>query len=411
MDNQKEAQAIRKSLHLTLEKPYRILWRKEPESLLQRGFLTDISMETLGFEADSNVDSLTDVIIIVQERENLKIPVIVSSTEPRGETYYMKANISEKLPIEKQHAISDFIEDINLAQQGYTGPESVRELEKQLEVKPPKEKLAGIVEEKELSSEEEFEEYVLEILNKTNKPKEIVDKIGGEREGKFYIQPDIFPILEAIDDIFKLQTILAGKFFQDENEREKACKKIHQAWKEERKSYKNIYDQFYDKGQKGLEDYLGLDAEIKELEKDVKQLGDKGYSSIAPDREELKEFLQPTNLDDHQKDSIISAFGEGIENAIEHGEKGKPDMIKPGDKIRISYGYDREKIVIIVTDLYGNLTEETIERYKNLSKENFGLDTTTGMGIFIINSIVHKLDYNIKEGKFTQLIAVYTRRN
>ncbi|MCK4436912.1 hypothetical protein KAU86_03085, partial [bacterium] len=68
---------------------------------------------------------------------------------------------------------------------------------------------------------------------------------------------------------------------------------------------------------------------------------------------------------------------------------------------------DSEKIAIIVTDFYGTLREETIEHHKNLSKGNFSIDTTRGMGIFIMNSIVDKLDYNIKEGEFTQLIAIY----
>ncbi|MCK4326177.1 ATP-binding protein [bacterium] len=258
-----------------------------------------------------------------------------------------------------------------------------------------------------LNSEEEFKEHILRVLN-TGRSKEIVDKIGAEIDGKFYIQQNIFPVLEVIDEVFNLQKILADKFsFPNESERGEVIKKICRLWKKERRSYKNVYDPLYDEDQKALEDYLSLDAEIKELEEDVKQFGDEDSFSIAPLREELKEFLQPTNLDEGQKDSIISVFGEAIENAIEHGEKGKPGMIKPGDKIRISYGCDSEKIAIIVTDFYGTLKEETIEHHKNLSKGNFGIDTTRGMGIFIMNSIVDKLDYNIKEGEFTQLIAIY----
>ncbi len=395
-----ERQQIDKSLHLILEVHNRpvILYREEAVSDYKKGVLTDISIRELGFETDADIPSLANLTVIIPGRK-LIIPVNVTSVNPSGETNYVKTEIAE-IPNEIEYQIAAFVEQINLSQQGYAPPGSVKDLQEEYKTKA---KLPGKLPEKEKvavkkigqeSEAEEFKEYALRILNETDKSVIVAEEL-------FLGPKNVSSILETIDSTFNILKILVDGFhFSSEIERGKAHKRLYEQWRGERKSYKHVYCLSYDEPQKGLEDHLSLGAKIKEFEFEVS-------TKFGWVIEEVRDFLKGT-VDEER--NIEEVFGEALLNAIEHGQKDKPDeMIKPGDKIMISCGYDSEKIALSVIDFYGGLKEETIEHYKGLSEEDFGIETTRGMGIFIMKTVADELQFNIKEGEYTQAILEFRK--
>jgi CheY-like chemotaxis protein len=137
--------------------------------------------------------------------------------------------------------------------------------------------------------------------------------------------------------------------------------------------------------------------------------------SISKVQSILRECMITLNLANVELLSI--AILEAITNALYHAprsgggqkkyERGALiDKLDTSEVVKISYGWDAEKLGISITDQSGNLSRNDVLYWLERNVKGTNILDTSGRGFYLMHCIVDRLIINIKQEQMTEIILL-----
>jgi serine/threonine-protein kinase RsbW len=122
--------------------------------------------------------------------------------------------------------------------------------------------------------------------------------------------------------------------------------------------------------------------------------------SIAKVETLTEKIAKKMKFNKEDRDNLSIAVTETVNNAVIHGNKENPDK-----KVQISFEIEKNKLIIKVKDEGKSFDLSKLKNPlapENLLKEN-------GRGVFIVKSLMDKVDYNFTDSG-TEVIMIKIKR-
>lgn len=134
-------------------------------------------------------------------------------------------------------------------------------------------------------------------------------------------------------------------------------------------------------------------------------------------------FLNELDVPETITQGIITVAEELILNAVIHAPRDadgnakyehigpRPDLVlEPNEHVHISYGCDGQRLMLSVTDNFGQLEKRTVREYLTRAFDQAQLRTEdkasgAGLGLSMALRSIHQLIFNIQDRKRTEVIA------
>jgi len=127
-----------------------------------------------------------------------------------------------------------------------------------------------------------------------------------------------------------------------------------------------------------------------------------GYERIAMDCS--ASFARMAGLGKERIEDLKTAVSEACLNAIEHGNKGRPDA-----RVVITMNFEEDAFSVSVMDEGEGIPEMPEE--PDIDKKVANLQTPRGLGIYLIKQLTDKVEFNKKTGDGHVVRMVIKLRN